>query len=338
MNGREIYAYFQQKALKTHTLFQAEIDVTSRCNANCPFCFQGAHENKQKDMPLEKMIQLLDDLREMGTYYIGFSGGEPFARPDFLDILAEARKRRFRISFISNGMLMTKTDIDRLVELNIDRVTISFHSMNREAYMKSFGIKNIEWYYQAIDNIKYMISQGISVGVAITVTRINVDELDDITNFFIDLGLKCKDINYNMLLSGRREIGDLMPTQEQIMVNSKYLSQKIEKEGKIAICNAGIIACSIDSKGNVYPCTFFNNYVGNIYEQSIKDIWENSHFLKILRGLRSEMFEKCVDCQLKGKCNMCLVTNINETGNIFVPSEMFCESRKARMGVFYADK
>lgn len=332
MNGREIYGYFQQKAMQNHALFQVEIDVTSKCNANCSFCFQGTHENKYYDMSLEKIVNLLDDLRSMGTFFIGFSGGEPFARADFLEILNEAKKRKFRISVISNGMLLSKSDIDRLAELQIDRVTISFHGISQDTYLKSFGINNPSCFSRAIENIDYMLQKGISLGIAITVTKYNIGELEEITNFFLQKGLKSSDINYNMLLSGKRKINELMPTQEQITENVNYLSQKIGKEEKHALCNAGIISCSIDSRGYVYPCTFFNNYVGNIFEQSIKDIWENSHFLKILRSLKDSMFEKCADCALKGKCNMCLATNLNDTGDIFIPSEMFCQSRKARIG------
>lgn len=82
MNEVELYNYMQNKAKKTNELFQVEIDVTSRCNACCPFCFQGEHLAQDDELSFDSMIVLLDKLREMGTYYIGFSGGEPFIRED----------------------------------------------------------------------------------------------------------------------------------------------------------------------------------------------------------------------------------------------------------------
>ena len=329
--SQELYGYFQKKALENYSLFQVEIDVTSRCNANCPFCFQGDHYNDSEEMTFEQIILLLDQLRELGTFYIGFSGGEPFMRKDFIDILNEAKKRRFRISFISNGILLDKNKIDQIAEMKINKVNISFHGIRKETYMKSFGINNSDFYNKAIRNIDYMIERDIPLGIAITVTKYNINELEEITKYFLDKGLKENDINYELLLSGKREISKLMPTNADIKHNIYYLNQKIKKEEKHGRCGAGIISCTIDAKGNVFPCTFFNNSVGNVKEKHIKEIWEESHFLKILRSIQDEMFKKCGNCSIRKECNICLANNLNETGNIFMPSDMFCESRKARV-------
>lgn len=332
MDVHEMYIYFQNKAMEHQTLFQIEIDVTSRCNAQCPFCFQGnSHEGNKKEMSLQMIIDLLDKLREMGTYHIGFSGGEPFARPDFLEILRNAKKRGFAISLITNAMLLSEEKIDELEKIGIDRITVSFHSIKKENYLKSFGISNPNLYDTALSNINYMIKKNISVGIAMTITKYNINDIEDTSNYFYKLGLSESDINYNLLLRGKNDIVDLLPDNNEIRKNSKYLMNKQEADKKRLLCSAGIISCSIDSYGNVYPCTFFNNSAGNLYEHNIKDIWENSHLMKIIRGLKEEMFTKCQSCNIKGKCNFCMATNLNETGNLFEPSDEFCKSRKERM-------
>lgn len=333
MTGQQIFSYFQNKAISCHALFQVEIDVTSKCNANCPFCFQGDHSILKPEMSLEMIRQLLDGLRELGTYYIGFSGGEPFARCDFIDILREAKKRAFRISLITNGMLLNHNMIDELAALRLDRITVSFHSIEISEYLKCFGIANRNAYFSALDNIKYMINKGIPLGIAITVTKFNINSLSATTDYFVNLGIPEECINYNLLLSGERDIASLRPANSDITINQEYLSKKIkyEHDRTRLLCGAGIISCSIDSKGEVYPCTFFNNSVGSLYQHTIQDIWTNSHFLKIIRSLREDMFTKCVSCPIKGKCEFCMATNLNETGNIFESSESFCTSRKARI-------
>lgn len=332
MDIQEMYTYFQNKAMECNALFQIEIDVTSRCNADCPFCFQGKHnEDDRKEMSLQMIINLLDNLRELGTYYIGFSGGEPFARPDFLEILNIAKNRGFSISIITNAMLLTKEKIDELERIGIDRITVSFHSINKENYLKSFGITNPNLYDVALENIQYMIKKNISLGIAMTVTKFNINDIKDTSEYFYSLGLSKNDINYNLLLLGKREINDLFPEKKDIDNNGEYLSNKLEADKKRLLCSAGTISCSIDPYGNVYPCTFFNSSAGNLYEQTIKEIWENSHLMQIIRGFREEMFTKCHKCSGKGKCNFCMATNLNETGNLFEPSDRFCESRKARI-------
>jgi radical SAM protein with 4Fe4S-binding SPASM domain len=65
--------------------------------------------------------------------------------------------------------------------------------------------------------------------------------------------------------------------------------------------------------GNVHPCPGWYNYLcGNVRETPLKDIWENSHKVKYLRGLRKKDIPECLDCPDRGFCAMCMVRNANE--------------------------
>ncbi|MFM1572167.1 radical SAM protein [Helcococcus ovis] len=331
INDFNSYEYFKEIAYNNNNLlFSAEIDVTARCNANCIFCFQGNIHNEKGNLTLSDYKTLLNDLREMGVYNLGFSGGEPFCREDFLDILDYSKKLGFRVSFITNGQLMKFSDIDKLYKINVDRVTISFHSLNRSTYNSIFGINKETSYNRVLSNIKYILDKNIPIGIAVTVTKYNIDELEHIKNFFINLGVQEKYINFNMLLTGAKNIEKLRPTIEQIERN-KYLLNYNKKNSNGFLCSAGRISCSIDSRGNIYPCTFFNFSAGNIKDNSIKHIWNNSHLFKIIRSINSKHFDKCNSCKNRLKCNVCLVTNINETGNIFIPSEEYCNSKEGKI-------
>lgn len=336
MNSIDLYDYFQKKALEKNSLFQVEIDVTSLCNAKCPFCFQGGCHNKNsEELNYNEIICLLDELRNLGTYYLGFSGGEPFTRKDFLNILGESKKRGFRVSFITNAMLLNKNIIDELEKIGVDRVTVSFHSVNKDIYKFLFGINEDYLYYKAVDNIKYLSTKKLSLGLAVTVTKYNIDDLDKIEDFATSVGMSKKDINYNLLLKGNSEIASLMPSELQIKKNNQFFYYKDsllnKTNGKGLICIAGKSSCSINSIGDVFPCTFFNNSVGNVKKNSLKTIWEESHILKIFRSIRDEHFKKCQACSTKDKCTICMASNINETGDIFTPSDDYCTSRKAKV-------
>lgn len=266
----------------------------------------------------------------MGCYSIGFSGGEPFCRKDFLDILAEAKLRGFRISFITNGQLINEDDINRLYEIGVDRITVSFHSLSKKNYNEHFGINNNLSYNKALKAIKKMKEIGLSVGIAVTVTKYNIEEIYDIKNYFNQIGINENDINFNSLLTGAKNIEKLRPTEEQLR---KFNYRKKISSG--FLCSAGRISCSISWDGLVYPCTFFNNSIGSILDDSIKNIWENSHFIKILRSINEDNFKKCKNCSIRDKCNVCLVTNINETNNIFEASEAYCRNKN---GLIYEIK
>ena len=112
-------------AISNNKLFQVEIDVTSLCNSNCIFCFQGnVHELQKDEFSLDEMKKLIRELHEMGVYHIGFAGGEPFARKDFIEIIEYTKRLGFRVSLVSNGHLITHNDIERMYNCGIDHVTI----------------------------------------------------------------------------------------------------------------------------------------------------------------------------------------------------------------------
>lgn len=332
---KDLFLYFQTKALTINSLFQVEFDVTNRCNANCIFCFQGEHKKPQIELSTVEIKAILNDLRNMGVYSIGFSGGEPFCRDDFLDILQYARDLHFRISIITNAMLIDRKIIEKLNEISIERITISFHSIIPNNYSFLFGIKDKSNYDKVIDNIKYMVDLKMNIGIAVTVTKHNVNELSNIQHFFNELGITNVNISFNTLLQGKKQIDSLLPSYEEMMKQKSVfrLSEKAlfdRKKDEIR-CIAGRTSCSIDSSGNVYPCTFFNTPIGNLKRTSIKVLWETSHILKIIRSIKREHFEKCNTCEYINNCSICICDNLNHTGNAFIPAKKYCETRKARL-------
>ena len=54
-----------------------------------------------------------------------FGGGEPFIREDFLEILAHANKLNLQTAFTTNGTLLNRTKIEKIVDLGIDTVNFS---------------------------------------------------------------------------------------------------------------------------------------------------------------------------------------------------------------------
>jgi radical SAM protein with 4Fe4S-binding SPASM domain len=82
------------------------------------------------------------------------------------------------------------------------------------------------------------------------------------------------------------------------------------------------------ANGNVYPCAGWQDYVcGNLREQSLREIWENSPKVQYLRHLRRRDFPKCLSCPEKAFCAMCMVRNANENrdGDPLKINEHFCK-------------
>ena len=65
---------------------------------------------------------------------------------------------------------------------------------------------------------------------------------------------------------------------------------------------------------------------GNVYQQELEDIWENSLKLKQIRTVTQGDFPGCLKCEARSFCAMCLVRNYNESGgDMFKINRHFCD-------------
>lgn len=326
-----IYDLLKNESYKNNKLFQAEIDVTYRCNARCFFCFEGKdHKDTRKILNYEQICSVLDELKETGCFYVGFSGGEPFMRRDFMEILKYAKKIGFVVSIVTNLQLPTKEQIIELANIGINRITVSFHSPFKNTYCDIFNVSS-EAYYRALNNIKLLISMNCSVSIAATITTANYKHMHKIKEIFLSMGLSENDINFNMLIQGKTDIvkfRDNPDFQKYVYENKDLKNNTIQKNANF-LCSAGRISCTISPYGDVYPCTFFNSSAGNIKDSTINEIWNNSHLFKMIRSISQNNFVKCFDCANKQYCHICMVNNLNETNYYNLPSNTYCEFRKA---------
>ena len=80
------------------------IELTRRCPLDCLHCYNnlpmGDQAARSQELTFAEHVRLLDELVAAGTLFILYSGGEIFARKDFLDIYTEAKKRGFLITFL----------------------------------------------------------------------------------------------------------------------------------------------------------------------------------------------------------------------------------------------
>ena len=99
---------------------EVSIEVTRRCPLECRHCYNNLPMSdkvaRQSELSLEEYRRLLDELAAEGCLWILFTGGEIFARADFLDIYAYAKSKGFLITLFTNGTMVTERVADFLVE------------------------------------------------------------------------------------------------------------------------------------------------------------------------------------------------------------------------------
>ena len=114
--------------------------VTDRCNLRCVYCMpaKGLNWINRKDLlSLEETTRLLNILATLGIRKVRFTGGEPFLRKDFMDILrATASLNSFEtITLTTNGTL-THPHISEMKALGVSSVNLSADTFNTERFFK----------------------------------------------------------------------------------------------------------------------------------------------------------------------------------------------------------
>lgn len=88
--------------------------ITNKCNLRCVHCISNSGQEINDCLSFEKIKQILDQAAELKVPYFGFTGGEPFCREDFYDILNYASGKGFKIIITSNGTLITPEWAEKL--------------------------------------------------------------------------------------------------------------------------------------------------------------------------------------------------------------------------------
>ena len=92
------------------------------------------------------------------------------------------------------------------------------------------------------------------------------------------------------------------------------------------LCMAGKGICAISPTGDVFPCLLTPMVVGNLRQNSLKDIWKDNPCDELihLRSLKWQDLSECSDCTLSKYCKKCIGLAFNETGSLTKPAPSAC--------------
>lgn len=291
------------------------MNLTKKCNLRCIQCFSDSGNLKDKELTTKDMYNLFDSMVENGTFFICLGGGEPFTRTDLFDILEYGKEKQLAVSIVTNGLLLTKEIIERLNNLDVDYLWVSFEGM-KDNHEKLRGKGTFDKTIAALKLLKEYYKGRTALRMSIN--KYNIDEVDDLLKiaekYDIDL------VRYTPLLSFGRAVGkDLTINQDEyirFLDNMKKIkSNKVEivypnmPNNKFWIgtngfgCHCGKEAVWIDEIGNYSPCIFWGSdfNIGNIKNDDYSELWEKS--LQVSNNKGNEICEKCSNYKVcRGGC------------------------------------
>jgi uncharacterized radical SAM superfamily Fe-S cluster-containing enzyme len=172
---------------KQHTCL-ALIEVTNRCNMNCPICFANAGERNGVDLPIDVIEGMIDNLISSETgpiEIVQISGGEPSIHPNLLEIITKCKESGIKAVMLNTNGIKIASDLDftyAVKNAGLDAVYLQFDGFENNTYGKLRGIPNLlDKKLRAIDNLSHA---GIAITLIMTVVRgINDHEIGEILRF-----------------------------------------------------------------------------------------------------------------------------------------------------------
>jgi pyruvate-formate lyase-activating enzyme len=158
------------------------------CNLACDYCcVRSSPRTERRALGADRVQRIAEEAVRAGVSELILTGGEPFLLPD-IDVLVDSCARHLPTTLLTNGMLLTGAKLERLRQMDRDRVTlqISLDSPTPEVHDSHRGRGSWE---RAVKGIRTAQGEGFAVKVAATVPVSDIRELDPFHVFLDDLGV-----------------------------------------------------------------------------------------------------------------------------------------------------
>lgn len=310
-------------------LNEISIEIIRKCPNNCLHCSSLSNSERKEIMPVDKFKDVVKDAALLGANTICLSGGEPFLHDDIVEIVKFIHNNNLNCYIYTSGIVFDKNGYyssipDKLLnEISgyVTKLIFNIEAGSEKTYDHIMGTKGCykKMQQSAITANKY----NIITEAHFVPTKLNVNEIDKVIELCNNLKISKVSflrlvvhgralINKKELLLSETECKSLKEKLCKIQNDSDNLSIRIgvplSDNQSCHKCEAAIGKLNIKYDGSVYPCEVFKNVnfkhslnglnALSVYNDSLKNIYENSEYLKLVRNVYDDFFKQnnCETC------------------------------------------
>jgi radical SAM protein with 4Fe4S-binding SPASM domain len=316
------------------------IELTHRCPLACAHCYNnlpvGDAAARSRELSTAEVCRIIDEMADAGCLWLLLTGGEIFARRDFMEIYQHAKGRGLLVTLFTNGTQITPEIADTLAEWRPFAIEITLYGRTRETYERLTGVPGS--YDRCMRGIRLLVERGLPLKLKTVAVTINRHEVRDMQRFAEELGVEFKFdgmINARIDCSGSPLDVRLSPA-EMVELDVGDPARRAQWEAlverarpvvatrdKVYQCGGGINSFAIDPEGKMSICVLSHGDTFDLRQGSFKDGWEG--FLAKVRAKPITRPTKCTDCHIRALCSACAATSELEHGDPETPVDFFCE-------------
>ena len=328
--------YVDGRFLTSHS-FTLQWHITQACDLHCRHCYD---RSARSAMSLDQGIRILDDVRRFCSEKhvmkaVSFTGGNPFLYPHFIELYRAASERGFSIGILGNPTERGK--IEQLI--SIQKPTHFQVSLEGLEEQNDF-IRGKGHFKRVLAFLKVLKELNIFSMVMLTLTKNNMKEivplaeiLNEHTDRFHFNRLSMVGEGANLVLPDKDEYLEFLDSYEKAiqkyhvlglkdnMLSIRWYQRGFEPFGGCTTfgCGAAFNFLALLSDGEVHACRKFPSPIGNIFRQSITEIYDSPQAQRYRAGCT-----ECRGCKLHPVCGGCLAVAYSLGRNIFEEKDPYC--------------
>jgi radical SAM protein with 4Fe4S-binding SPASM domain len=329
------------------------IEVTRRCNLTCVHCYNNlplSHQQAHRiELTYDEHCRILEEMATEGCLWLLYTGGEIFARKDFLDIYGYAKKAGFLITLFTNATLITPSVAEYLAAWSPFSIEVSLYGRTAGTHDRVTRVGGS--FDMAMRGVRLLMEVGLPPILKTMVIRPNTHEIWELKRFVEEeLGLEFR---FDPMINPRVD-SSLAPldvrlsSQEVVELDLKEPKRKKEwvkfcehfnkpihdsAQGvELYSCGGGHNAFAIDASGKLSTCVLWHGESYDLRKGSFKKGWED-FLLKVSRKKVTRM-TKCLACTLRSMCGMCPANGVLECRDAEEPVDFLCQVAHLRAYAF----
>jgi radical SAM protein with 4Fe4S-binding SPASM domain len=344
---------FHQRVVPRRVPLGGTIEVTRRCPHACVHCYNNIplsdQEARRSELTYEEHCRILDEITGAGCLWLLYTGGEIFARKDFLDIYTYAKQKGLIITLFTNGTLITPEIADHLAQWHPFSIEITLYGRTKETYEKITGVSGS--YERCLRGIHLLMERRLPVTLKTVVLTLNKHEIWEMKRFVEDdLGLEFR---FDAMINPRidcshsplavrltpQEIVELDLKDPKRVEEWKRFAKRLdecvhpsEHRDELYQCGGGEVGFAIDPYGKMSICSFSPGDTWDLRLGSFREGWED--FLREVRHKKITRRSKCVSCGIRAMCGMCPANGELENVDPEEPVDFLCQVAHLRAYAF----
>jgi len=313
-------------------------ECTNACNLRCVHCLVDAGKSMMKEISTKEAKRLIHIFADLGVEEMTFSGGEPFCRSDFIELIHFTKDCGIGVNVLTNGTL-NQSGVDNLLKIASD-IQLTLLGSKPEIHDALTGIKGS--YKKTLTTMKQLGKAGVaSFDVSFVTMRLNFFDIAATRQLVQKLGGK---LRIGMLLPiGRAEKNkhEIGLTKDQLKLHKRFSAEVSSEEysqmdsllkGVLSFREFRKIPCpsssfAVTCLGDIILCPGIRQHkLGNVIGKTPEEIENQYSLVQEFRSTLSvDNIPKCLSCELRYSCMGGCRAITHAYSNTLKAKSPFCE-------------